>query len=169
MGIILAVTGLVFLLAAIYFLYARKQNYSKKSIVEYLDALNIKKPLINSLENVIRKVNGWNCITSIYSILYYSLNVLSIIYSCIGIYFSANESDASIIASILSLISLCLNLFFHCGNKWRIFRDVLAKSRIITDDFLKDIIKCDSLEDVINKYTKTIIIIEKNIKDSDLI
>lgn len=169
MIIILIVTIFVVSLGIVYFRFAMRQNYLESHIIEYLEELHINKPSVISLKNVIRKVNGWNYMTSIYSILYYSLNALSIIYTCIGIYFSSKPSNVSIIASILSLISLCLNLFFHCANKWGTFREVLAKSRIFTDDFLKNTVNCDNLDDLINEYTTKIITMEKDIDNSDLI
>lgn len=165
----LVVTTLVAILGAVYFKFAKHQNYSEDEIIEYFKELSIKKPSMISLKNIIRKVNGWNYMTCIYSILYYSLNVLSITYSCIGIYFSLQSSNISLIASILSLISISLNLFFHCGNKWGSFREVLAKSRIATDNFLKNTINCYNLDNLINDYTNEIINMEKDIKNSDLL
>ena len=169
MLIIVFVTLFVAALGAIYLMFAKSQDYSEREIIEYIEKLQIEKPSIISLRNVIRKVNGWNYITSIYSIFYYSLNVLSITYTCIGIYYSFQPGNVSFVASVLSLISLCLNLFFHCANKWGTFREVLAQSRIITDDFLNNTINCDNLDNLINEYTAKIVTMEKNIKNSDLI
>lgn len=169
MLIIVFVTFFVVILGILYLMFAKSQIYSEREIIEYLEKLQIEKLSIISLKNVIRKVNGWNYITSIYSILYYSLNALSIIYTCFGIWFSLQSSNVATYASILSLISLCLNLFFNFGNKWATFRDILAQSRIITDDFLKNTINCDNLDNLINKYALEIINLEKNIKNSDLI
>lgn len=166
---IVFVTVFVVAIGTIYLMFAIRQNYPAREIIEYLEKLQIEKPSIISLRNVIRKVNGWNYMTSIYSILYYSLNVLSITYTCIGIYYSFQPGDVSFVASVSSLISLCLNLFFHCGNKWGNFRKVLAKSRFITEDFLKNIINCNDIVKLINEYAIEIINLEKNIKNSDLI
>lgn len=121
------------------------------------------------VELSVKKVNGWNKLTTSYTVLHYALNTLSIVFSCISIYCSfLSKNELSMFFSIIAILSLTLNLFLRCERKWSTFRNVLAEGRIETIKFISKIQNAQDIQKLTKEYASKIIEIEKSLDDSDL-
>lgn len=121
------------------------------------------------VELSIKKVNGWNIAGSLYTIMHYALNMSSIIFSCISVYFSfSSKNELSILSTIIALLTLTCNLFLRCDRKWATFRRVLSEGRILTNKFISDFKSSSELNKITCEYANEIIRLEQSLKDSDL-
>lgn len=153
-----------------YLFFAAKQRLPLKKIIWAIKELpDCNEQLLHLVDHSIRKVNGWNSITTCYTMLHYVFNAISISFSCISIYCSFYEKEQnSNIASFISLIAISLNLFLRCDRKWTIFHDILANARILTFNYIADIKTTSDLNTLTKNYNKEIIELEKSLKVSDI-
>lgn len=168
--ILASVLIIVFCFCIIYYLFALKLDFSIPTILrDFSKCSGATESLCHLVKLSLKKVNGWNRMTMFYTILHYTLNLASIIFSCVSIYFSFfNKNNISIFTSMLALISLTCNLFLRCERKWATFRRVLAKSRIETNKFVSAFKNAPDLEKETTEYANKIIELEVTLKDSDL-
>lgn len=170
MWFMIIVGAIITVCVIFYLVFASKQRIPlKKIICEIKELPDCNEQLLHLVSHSIRKVNGWNSITSAYTVLHYALNTISISFSCISIYCSSFEDKKnSSIASIISLIAISLNLFLRCDRKWKIFHDTLAEARKLTFDYITDIKIKPDLNSTTKKYNEDIIKLEKDLNVSDI-
>ncbi len=153
-----------------YIKFSQKCDFDLHIIInEYKKQSDYKEHLCMLIKLSINKVNGWNKITIYYTLLHYILNIWSIIFSCMSIYFSFDfKNKLSIFASIIAILAVSINLFLRCERKWSTSRKVLAKARIETNIFLVDLQSVHNTSKHIKKYANKIIELEKSLNDSEL-
>lgn len=160
-------------------------NYSHESRKLDYSCMDEKSGLNASmLETVnlsIKKVNAWNKIVRYYAISHYSLNILSVVFTEISIFYAFNNAHIwAALASIVTALTLICNLFLRCDRKWFTFRKVLAEGRILTNSFLINIsipnnyspdatLPSNNLAPLVEQYANDIIKLEKSIEDLELI
>lgn len=170
--IFLSILVLVVLLCIAYYLFSYRSNFSNKDILNfYKSFFDVNKPLKRLVKLSIIKVNGWNKLTTCYTILHYLFNIFSILFSCVSIYYSfQNANNLSIFCSIIAIFSVTANLFLRCDRKWSTFRKVLAKGRIETNNFIAELKNSEDTQKIklINDYANKIIELEQSLNDSDI-
>lgn len=168
--VFIGIVIIIIFLSILYFIFARRCNFKLNSIRNLYNGIpNTTDQLSILVQLSIKKVNGWNRITTYYTIFHYLLNTLSIVVSCISIYCSfLNKNNLSILFSIIAILSLTLNLFLRCERKWSTFRKVLAKGRIETIKFLSEIQNTKDIQKLTKEYACKIVEIESHLKDSEL-
>ncbi len=167
--VFIIITGIILFLSIQYLIVSRKLNFKLKHLKGTLNKKKVNEELVYLISLSFEKVNGWNTMTAVYTLLHYVLNLCSILFSCISIYFAYNDvGDFSLFASILALLSVTLNLFLRCERKWATFRSALAKGRIETNNFISSVQHASDINDLVKQYAQRIIQIESDLKDSDI-
>lgn len=153
----------------IYYLTSKKLNFNIKCVQKEMRLKNRDESLINLAVISLRKVKGWNTMTVFYTILHYILNLSSILFSCISVYWvGSNNDNYSIYASVIAILAVTINLFLRCERKWATYRNVLSKGREETNNFIAGLNNNENIQDFVRQYANKIIEIEGKINDSDL-
>ncbi len=166
--ILIIIIPLIFFIC--YFTFGVLQNYNVKKIIKLIDKHSQKTNML-VLKTSLSKVNGWNILSVVYSSLYYYLNSLGILLSIFGAIVAGINPDSGliIVCCVLTGMIMCCNLFLKCDKKWSIYRKVLSNARVITNEFLIDINGQDYSNDDIKEYVNSIIELEKNIPENELL
>ena len=163
--ILVPVLLIVLCFCIIYYVFALKLDFSIPTILrDFSKHTGANDSLSHLVKLSLKKVNGWNRMTMFYTILHYTLNLASIVFSCVSIFFSFfSKNDLSIFMSILALISLTCNLFLRCERKWATFRRVLAKGRTETNKFVTTFKNTTDIEKTTREYANKIIELELSV------
>ena len=159
-----------FFLFMCYFIFGLWQNYDVKKIIKLIEKDHQQTNMM-VLKAALSKVNGWNALSVIYSSLYYCLNSWGILLSVFGAIVAGINANSKliIVCCVLTGMIMCCNLFLKCNKKWSIYRKVLSSARMITNEFLIDMNGQDYSNDDIKEYVNTIIKLERNIPENDLL
>lgn len=70
----------------------------------------------------------------------------------------------------MQFFSVTANLFLRCDRKWSTFRKVLAKGRIVTNNFIAELNNSEDTQKIklIKDYANKIIELERSLNDSDI-
>lgn len=174
MASVLIFTGVILLFTLAfgmgYYIFASTLDYKCKEIRNLLEKQNIGVELQMLVVMSLKKINGWNKMAVIYTILQYVLNLWSISFSIISIYCIIIKVDASysILFTFISVLSLVTNLFLRCDKKWSTYRYVLAKGRIVTNTFISKCVHSNNIAKLVKNYSNRIIRYEQSIKDAEI-
>ena len=119
----------------------------------------------------VKKVNGWNFITTLYACLYYALNFWSVAFSVFSvIVIGGNDnSGLDLVCTVLTAVLLCSTLFLKLDQKWMTFKNVLSKARKETNWFIYCLNRCCNPYKLIRAYSNRIISIEETLTEKDLL
>lgn len=119
----------------------------------------------------LKKVNGWNFITTLYACLYYALNFWSVAFSVFSIIVIGgnDNSGLNLVCTVLTAVLLCSTLFLKLDQKWMTFKNVLSKARKETNKFIYCLNKCCNPYKLIRVYSNRIISIEETLTGKDLL
>ena len=123
----------------------------------------------------LKKVNGWNFITTLYACLYYALNFWSVSFSVFSVIVigGGESSDLDLVCTVLTAVLLCSTLFLKLDQKWMTFKKVLSKARKETNQFIfclnRCCNKCCNPYKLIKAYSNKIISLEETLTEKDLL
>lgn len=165
----LIILGSTCFFCIIYSIYSFHLDFPTKVILKEFANIAKDKSLLILVRLSVEKVNGWNRMTMFYTILHYVLNIWSITFSCMSIFYSfISQNTLSIFSSIIAILSVTCNLFLRCDRKWGVFRKVLAYGRKETNSFISGYATSQSLNKFTNNYAQKIIEIESSLENSDI-
>jgi len=143
----------------------------KQKIVSFFKSNDVTNPHINMLLICLKKVNGWNQITTWYSCLYYALNFWSIAFAVFSIIVIGgnDNSELNLVCTVFTAVLLCSTLFLKFDHKWMVFKTVLSKARKETNNFVYCLDKCRNPRRLIKVYSNRIISLEENLKERELL
>ena len=143
----------------------------KHKINSFFKSNDVINPHINMLMISLKKVNGWNLITTLYSCLYYALNFWSVAFAVFSIIVIGgdNNSGLNLVCTVLTAVLLCSTLFLRFDHKWMVFKEILCKARMETNNFIDCLKKCRKPHSLIKVYSNKIIFLEETLKEKELL
>ncbi len=143
----------------------------KQKVFSFFKSNNAKNPHINMLMLSLKRVNGWNQITTWYSCLYYALNFWSVAFAVFSIIVIGgdNNSELNLVCTVFTAVLLCSTLFLKFDHKWMVFKAVLSKARTETNNFIYCMEKCRNPHNLIKVYSNKIISLEETLKEKELL
>lgn len=161
-------------LAALYMVFARGQDYDVGTVVRDARAVlgqTDAERYTMLLRTALCKVNGWNTICTLYACLYYCLNLWSLAFAVFNIIVVSIEQSAPLvtICSVIVSMLLCCTLFLRLDKKWMAFKKLLARARVLTNNFLRCLDKCADPAGLIKLYANRIIRLESSLDENDLL
>lgn len=125
----------------------------------------------NMLMIALKKVNGWNLITTLYACFYYLLNFWSVAFAIFSVIVIGGDADQELelTCTVLTAVLLCTTLFLKFDHKWMVFKSILSKAKKETNVFIYRLGKCRNTYSLIKNFSNKIVSLEATLKESELL
>ena len=143
----------------------------KQKFFSFFKSNNTTNPHINMLMITLKKVNGWNLITTWYSCLYYALNFWSVAFAVFSVIVigGKDNSTLNLVCTVLTAVLLCSTLFLKFDHKWMVFKSLLSKARKETNNFIYCLEGCGNPCRLIKSFSNKIVFLEETLKEKELL